>query len=103
MKKINLKIKLKNIPVFFKKLPFYLASHKGILFLVFLFISLILVSFIFYKFYYVPINGNLKVSENLLPFNESSYNRLLQEWRERDERFNGVGVKDFDNPFSLKR
>lgn len=94
-----MKINLNKIKEFLKKLPEILASHVFLTFLGFLFISLIIGIIIFYQQKILIERGILKVVEKPLEFEQKTYQKVLDIWREREKRFKETDFKKYLNPF----
>ncbi len=103
LKKIKIKkIKLGRIKQFFKKLPKALAEKAFLTFLGLLLISAILGGAIFYQ-YYISIQGLPKITdgEYILEFDKRTYQSILNEWKEKNEKISQLNQKEYLNPFEL--
>ncbi len=82
-----------------KKLPWILAEHAFLTFLFFLFLVLILGGFIFYKYSILVEKKEPEILGKTFQFEEKTYQEILKEWQEREEKFEMASEKEYSNPF----
>jgi len=75
------------------------AEYAFITSLVFLAVSLIIGSLVFYKYSILPEKTEVPVEEVPLQFNEQTYQAVAKQWEDREKRFNEVDKKEYTNPF----
>jgi TRAP-type C4-dicarboxylate transport system permease small subunit len=94
------KIKLGKIKRFFKKLPRILAERAFLTFLGLLLIASILGAAIFYQYYIsVQIPPEISKEEDILKFETATYQNILNEWKERNEKVSQLNQKEYPDPF----
>jgi len=82
-----------------KKFPWILAEHAFLTFLFFLFLVLILSGSIFYKYSILVEKKEPEILEKTFQFEEKTYQGILKEWQEREEKFEKALEKEYLNPF----
>lgn len=95
------KVKTKKIKDFLKKLLETLGVFAFFTFLVLLAFSLVLGAFIFYKYSFLVEKARIEDLEKPLQFKEKTYQKLLEVWQEREERFEEADFKQYSNPFQF--
>lgn len=90
-------IKFKTI-IFLKKLPWIIATRVLLTSIFFLFLAL-LIAAIFYKYETLIFKIQPDISQELIQFREDLYQKILEEWENREERFNQADLKEYPNPF----
>lgn len=97
--KIPKTIKVKQIRAFVRKLPKKLAEKAFLTFLGLFVLSLIFGSFIFYKYSIIPQSESVEGAKVGLKFKLEMYQKILETWQEREERFEKTTVKQYLNLF----
>jgi len=97
--KIGWQIKFKKIKDFLKKLPRSLSEHFLLTVLILFFLSLILSSFIFYNYIILVKKAEPQIIKKPLQFEEKIYQKILEEWREREKRFKEADLKEYPDLF----
>lgn len=82
-----------------KKIPWVLAEHVFLTFLIFFFFVLILGGFIFYKYSILMEKEEPEVLGKVFQFEEKVYQEVLKEWQKREKRFNETLEKEYSDPF----
>lgn len=95
------RIKLNKIKEIFKKLPKNLAENAFLTFLVLIFLVLIIGGVVFYKYSILVEEIKPEVLEKPLPFDEKSFQGILQIWQERQKTFEETDFKETFNPFKI--
>ena len=95
------KIKLKEIAVFFKKLPITLGKNAFLTFLGLFILALLFASLIFYTNYISIKNIETDITQEEFKFDSESYQEVLQIWQEKEQRFKETDSKSYPNPFIL--
>lgn len=98
MSKIS-NIKLKNILNFLGKLPLILVEHSFLTFSIFLLLSVLLGSFVFYQYIILTSTKSPDFFAQLTEFKEETYQEILKTWQEREKRFNEASSQNYLNPF----
>ncbi len=75
------------------------AEYAFITSLVFLTISLIIGSSVYYKYSILPEKTEVPVEEVPLQFDEQNYKAVAKQWEDREKRFNEADKKEYTNPF----
>lgn len=75
------------------------AERLFLTFLVLVFISLLISSAVFYKYYVLPQKIEPELSQEVIKFQEDIYKKILQEWQDRGERFDAAKTKEYTDPF----
>jgi uncharacterized protein YneF (UPF0154 family) len=91
------KIKTKKIKDFLRELPKKLSQRAFLTFFLFFLIFLILGYFIFYQ--YSILEKEPKILEKPIEFKEKNYQRVLEFWKEREERLKFIETKEYLDPF----
>lgn len=97
--KIKLRIKLSKIKEVLKGLPRTAAERAFLTFLVLFFLALILDGFVFYKYSILAEKAEPELLEKPMQFEEALYQKILEEWQFRENRFEGVELKKYSDPF----
>ena len=92
-------VKTKNI---FVKLPRFLGERAFLTFLGFAAIAIILGGFIFYKYSVLTKKAELEVVPKSIHFNEELYQKILEEWEIREQKFQETDFKTYPDPFFLE-
>jgi len=95
------KFKLKEVMVFFQKLPFILGKNAFLTFLGLFILALIFASFIFYTNYILRKDIDLDIIQEEFKFDSQTYQEVLEVWQEKDQRFKETDSKNYPNPFVL--
>ena len=93
------KIKLKEVTVFFKKLPIALGKNAFLTFLGLFILALLFASLIFYINYISIKNIEPDIIQEEFQFDSESYQEVLQIWQEKEQRFKETDSKSYPNPF----
>lgn len=93
------RIKFKNLKNILERLPRKLAERSFLTFLGLLLVALIFGAFIFYQ-YSILAEAVAEVSEEeIFQFDRSTYQKILDEWTKRNEKFLEINSKTYPNPF----
>lgn len=95
------KIKLKRIKKSLKALPRALAEKSFLTFFGLFLVVLLLGLVVFYYFYIfsTEIPDEVVKEEKLLELDTENQQKVLQEWRERNENFYAADSKEYLDPF----
>lgn len=96
------KFKLKEITVFFQKLPLILGKNAFLTFLGLFVLALIFASFIFYINYILIKDIDFDVIQEEFKFDSQTYQEVLEIWQEKEQRFKETDSKIYPNPFILR-
>jgi hypothetical protein len=99
-----MRINTRNIKKFLVILPRSLATHSFLTFLGLLFLALILSGFIFYQD--VILMGKISepmTSKRLTKFEEETYQKVLEQWQKRKEKFDAVDSKQYSDLFQERQ
>lgn len=96
--KLFSKIKFGKFKKFFKSTPRTLAEHSFLTIVALFFLSLILGGFIFYKYCILVEKAELPIIEKPLQFEQNLYQKILDEWLEREKRFKETDLKEYPDP-----
>jgi hypothetical protein len=96
------KKQFKEIKIFFKRLPKIIAEHTFLTSLVFFFIATILGGLVFYKYSILVEQRKSEFSENLLYFDEKSFEAVLKIWQDRQKNFEQADFNQYQDPFILE-
>lgn len=89
------KIKIKKIKNFLQKLPRKLALRAFSTFFGLLVFSLILGAIIFYKYVILIKQKEIELSEEVLRFEEKTYQEVLSNLEEKEKRFKDTDSKEY--------
>ncbi len=92
-------IKFNKFKNFFNRLPKILAEHSFITILFLFLLSLIVGGFIYYKYVVLVKNKEPQITRKPLQIEEKIYQKILNEWQEREKRFNEADLKEYTDPF----
>jgi len=81
------------------KLPLIIAAHAFWACLVLFILSLIFGANLFYKYNILVQRAEPESLEQTVLFKEKTYNKLLEIWQERKERFQQADFKEYPDPF----
>jgi len=95
------KQQFKKIKIFFKRLPKILGEHAFLTSLMLFFIAVILGGLVFYKYSILAEQRKSEFSENLLYFDEKSFEAVLKIWQDREIKFQEADSKQYSNPFKI--
>jgi len=99
-----MKINIKKPKNFLKSLPKILAKHSFLTFLGLLFVTFIFTGIIFYQNIIsaekITEDETLKISTR---FEEKTYQKVLEQWQKRKEKFEKVDSEQYLDPFQEKR
>lgn len=80
---------------------FEILAKKSLFTLLLLFcLSLIIGSFLFFKYYILPQKKPIEIKEKPIELKEKNYLEILNIWEEREKRFEETKSKEYLNPFS---
>ncbi|PIR58209.1 MAG: hypothetical protein COU70_02080 [Parcubacteria group bacterium CG10_big_fil_rev_8_21_14_0_10_35_15] len=100
--KIVDKKKIKKFFVFFKNLPWIIGDNIFSFFVVMIFIAIIVGSFFFVR-NIVQIEDRISINPSRLPvFNNKAIEVILNNWRLRQDKFDGINEKIYPNLFLPK-
>jgi hypothetical protein len=95
------KIKVKEVAVFFQKLPLILGKNAFLTFLGLFILAVIFASFIFYTNYILIKDMDFNIIQEEFKFDLESYQEILEVWQEKEQRFKKTDSKSYPNPFVL--
>jgi len=95
------KIKLKEVAVFFQKLPLILGKNAFLTFLGLFILAVIFASFIFYTNYILIKDMDFNIIQEEFKFDSQTYQEVLGTWQEKEQRFKETDSKSYPNPFVL--
>lgn len=96
-----MKIEIKKIKKFFKKLPRILGKKAFFASLSFILFSLILGSILFYQYSVLAEKREPEITGAPLRFQEKNYEDVLKIWQERENKFEAADIKEYPDPFSV--
>ncbi len=96
-------IKLKKIKDFLNKIPRTLGERAFLTFFGFLLIALIAGCLIFYKYSVLAEKETPEISGAHLQFKETTFQKVLEVWQEKEKRFKAADTKEYPDPFELTR
>lgn len=91
-------IQYSKIRDYFLNILRHAAERLFFTFLVLIFISLLISSFVFYKYYILPQRIEPISETKAIKFQENVYKKILQEWQNRGERFEAATTKKYPDP-----
>lgn len=95
-------IKPKKIKEFFKRLPRTLAENTFLTFFSLFVISLIMGGLVFYQYVILTErSAQMVVTEKILTFDQTTYQKILDEWKIRDIRISEIKSKTYHDPFEI--
>jgi len=97
------KIKIKKIKDFLKRLPKILGTHAFLSFLALVFFALIFGGIVFYKYSISAQKKELEPSEQILKFEEKTYQQVLEAWEEKERKFKETDTKKYPELFQETR
>lgn len=75
------------------------AQHFFPAFLVFVLIAVIAGLLVFYKYGILPQRMEPEFGDETIKFKEETYQKIIQEWQNRGERFEAAKIKEYSDPF----
>jgi hypothetical protein len=97
--KLSFKLEFRKIKEFSNKFSRFLGEHFFFSFLLILFLTLILGSFIFYQYVFLAETSEPNISEKPIFFNEGAYEKVLEEWGNREKKIQEIDSGQYSNPF----
>lgn len=94
-----MKINFIKIKIFLQKLLLILAEKSFLFCLIAIFIALIIGGVIFYQYSSLLKRAESQIEDTVLQFKEETYQRVLRQWQEREEKFEAAATKQYLNPF----
>lgn len=85
-----------------KKVPWILGSHAFSIILILVLLDLILGEFLLYKYALLVKKEEPKITENIIKFEYSDYQKILEEWQAREQKFKEFSVEKYSNPFKFE-
>ena len=95
------KKQFKKIKNFLKYLPRIIGGHAFLTSLMLFFIAAILGGLVFYKYSILVEQRKSEFSENLLYFDEKSFEAVLKIWQDREIKFQEADSRRYSNPFKI--
>ena len=95
------KFKLKEVTVFFQKLPLILGKNAFLTFLGLFILALIFASFVFYTSYILIKDIDFDIIQEEFKFDSQAYQEVLEIWQEKEKRLKETDSKIYPNPFIL--
>lgn len=94
-----MRIKFGKIKEFLEKLPRIIAEHFFLAFLVLVFFALIFGGILVFKSIILIEKLEPEITEKAVQFRESTYQKILTEWENRQKRFEETEKKEYPDPF----
>ncbi len=92
-------IKLKDVKGFFRKLPKFLGERAFLVFLALLGLSMAFGGLIFYQYNTLIEQTESDPIEKQLKFKSKTYQRILEIWQEKENKFKETDLKVYPNLF----
>jgi len=99
--KLSFKLEFGKIKEFLNKSLRFLGEHFFFSFLLLFFLTLILGSLIFYQYVFLAETTEPNIFENPILFNEEAYEKVLEEWGNREKKIEAIDSGQYSNPFTL--
>ena len=96
------KIKLGKLKKTLGTAPRFLADNYFSTFLVMLFLSVILAMVIFYQYGINIRDEQADISDEVLRFDDNTYQEVLVEWQKKIQESSEVDSKEYKNPFGAR-
>ena len=97
--KLFSRTKFNKLKYFLKKIPRILAENSFLTIIVLFFLSLILGGFIYYKYFILVKAIEPQIIKTPLQLEEKTFQKILNEWIEREKRFQETNLKEYPNLF----
>jgi hypothetical protein len=99
--KLSFKIGFRKIKEFLNKSLRFLGEHFFFGFLLIFFLTLILGSLIFYQYVFLAEKMEPNISGRTIFFNEEAYEKILEEWGNREKKIEAIDSGQYSNPFTV--
>ena len=96
-------IKLKNIGVFFKKIPRILGKNAFLAFCGLFILSLAFGTFVFYRYRASIKEVETEIIEEQFSFEFEIYQEVLKTWQEKEKRLEKTDFNQYPSPFVSKQ
>ena len=93
------KINFKKGKEFIFEIPRRMSERVFLAFLCFVGLAFIISGIVFYK-YKATLVAPVESGEEQLKFDQKNYQRVLNEWQKRNERFKNAASKQYLDPFA---
>lgn len=93
--KLFKKIKFNKIKKSFKRIPKILAVHSFMTILVLFLFSLALGGLIYYEYFILVKTIEPQIVKRPIQFEEETFQKILNEWQEREKRFEETDSKEY--------
>ena len=84
-----------------KKIPWILGSYAFSIILILILLDLILGEFLLYKYVILVEIEKPKIVGNTLKFEYSAYQKVLEEWQTREQKFKESTAEKYSSPFII--
>jgi len=85
-----------------KKIPIFLAEKAFLVSILFIFLSLILGTIVFYKYGILVQKFPITIQEKPSNFKEKDYHEMLKILQEREEKFNNINFEQYPDLFKTQ-
>lgn len=82
-----------------KRILWVIGKHAFITVLVLILLDVILGGLVFYKYMYLAQKKEIGVNNIPFQFKENVYQKVLDQWKERDQKFQEYIQEDYTSPF----
>jgi hypothetical protein len=98
--KLSFKPEFRKIKEFSNKSLRFLGEHFFFSFLLIFLLTLILGGFIFYHYVFLAETTEHNIFEITIFFNEEAYEKVLEEWGNREKKIQEIDSGQYSNPFA---
>lgn len=95
-------IKIKKIKEFLKRSLWVIGENFTSTFFILFFLALIIGGFIFYKYSFLAEKIEPQITEQPLRFKESLFQEILEEWENREKRFEETELREHPDLFRTR-
>lgn len=82
-----------------KKMPWVLGLNAFWIIIFLIFIEIAVGEFLFYKYVFLVETNESKVVDYNLKFKNNIYQKVLEKWEEKNQRFEDYQIEQYSNPF----
>ena len=97
--KITNFLKFNKIKKFLEKSPLALGKKAFLTSICLIILSLVLGSFVFYKYSFLVQKSEPEIIKKPLQFKEDLYQKILENLQDRKNKFEETELKEYPNPF----
>jgi hypothetical protein len=94
-------IKIKDFANFFKKIFWKIGENPLPTFFILLVLALIFGGLIFYQYSFLAEKKEPQITERKIQFKEEIYQKILNEWEERQKKFDQAEQKEYRDLFQI--